>query len=71
MENVAEKPILSPKGTFPATVVKVIDDYKLVMNRGKQNGIREGQRMMVYSNSWSYEVQWKANRQIIELTRFL
>ena len=24
-----------------------------------------------YSNSWSYEVQWKANRQIIELTRFL
>ena len=25
----------------------------------------------LYSNSWSYEVQWKANRQIIELTRFL
>ena len=25
MENVAEKPILSPKGTFPAKVVKVID----------------------------------------------
>ncbi|NCR20820.1 MAG: hypothetical protein GPJ27_02310 [Microcystis aeruginosa L111-01] len=48
MENVAEKPILSPKGTFPATVAKVIDDYKLVMNRGEQNGIREGQRMMVY-----------------------
>jgi len=24
-----------------------------------------------YSNSWSYEVQWKANRQIIELTGFL
>ena len=34
MENVAEKPILSPKGTFPATVVKVIVDYKLVINRG-------------------------------------
>ncbi|AKE66303.1 hypothetical protein MYAER_3977 [Microcystis aeruginosa NIES-2549] len=48
MENVTETPILSPKGTFPATVVKVIDDYKLVMNRGEQNGIREGQRMMVY-----------------------
>lgn len=48
MENVTEIPLLSPKGTFPATVVKVIDDYKLVMNRGKQNGIREGQRMMVY-----------------------
>ncbi|WP_170915384.1 hypothetical protein RVR34_17340 [Microcystis aeruginosa FBCC-A68] len=25
----------------------------------------------IYSNSWSYEVQWKANRQIIELTSFL
>jgi hypothetical protein len=48
MENVTETPILSPKGTFPATVAKVIDDYKLVMNRGEQNGIREGQRMMVY-----------------------
>ncbi|TRT86284.1 MAG: hypothetical protein EWV82_05875 [Microcystis aeruginosa Ma_AC_P_19900807_S299] len=48
MENVTETPLLSPKGTFPATVVKVIDDYKLVMNRGEQNGIREGQRMMVY-----------------------
>ncbi|TRV06741.1 MAG: hypothetical protein EWV41_13425 [Microcystis wesenbergii Mw_MB_S_20031200_S109] len=48
MENVTETPILSPKGTFPATVAKVIDNYKLVMNRGKQNGIREGQRMMVY-----------------------
>ena len=48
MENVTETPLLSPKGTFPAAVVKVIDDYKLVMNRGEQNGIREGQRMMVY-----------------------
>ena len=26
---------------------------------------------MDYSTSWSYEVQWKANRQIIELTSFL
>jgi hypothetical protein len=48
MENTTETPILSPKGTFPATVAKVIDHYKLVMNKGEQNGIREGQRMMVY-----------------------
>ena len=48
MENVTETTLLSPKGTFPATVAKVIDNYKLVMNRGEQNGIREGQRMMVY-----------------------
>ncbi len=30
-----------------------------------------GSALDIYSNSWSYEVQWKANRQIIELTRFL
>jgi len=51
MENVTETPILSPKGTFPATVVKVIDDYKLVINRGEISGIREGQRMLVYNTS--------------------
>lgn len=48
MENVTEAPILSPKGTFPATVVKVIDNYKLVINKGEASGIKEGQRMMVY-----------------------
>jgi hypothetical protein len=48
MQNVTEPPLLSPKGTFPATVVKVIDHYKLAINRGKHNVIRQGQRMMVY-----------------------
>lgn len=48
MENLTETPLLSPKGTFPATVVKVIDDYKLVINKGETSGIKEGQRMMVY-----------------------
>ena len=48
MQNVTEAPLLSPKGTFPATVVKVIDHYKLAINRGKHNVIRQGQRMMVY-----------------------
>jgi hypothetical protein len=51
MENVTEKPLLSPKGTFPAKVVKVIDDYSLVINRGEISGIREGQRMLVYNTS--------------------
>ena len=51
MENVTETTLLSPKGTFPAKVVKVIDDYKLVINRGEISGIREGQRMLVYNTS--------------------
>jgi hypothetical protein len=48
MENATQTQILSPKGTFPASVAQVIDNYKLVINRGKKNGIREGQRMLVY-----------------------
>jgi hypothetical protein len=51
MEKVTEAPLLSPKGTFPAKVVKVIDDYSLVINRGEISGIREGQRMLVYNTS--------------------
>ncbi len=48
MDSTQNKPLLSPKGTFPATVAKVIDDSKLVINRGSENGIKEGQRMLVY-----------------------
>lgn len=51
MENVAETPLLSPKGTFPATVVAIINNRKLVINRGASQGIREGQRMLVYTVS--------------------
>jgi hypothetical protein len=43
-----EASVLSPKGTFPAKVARVIDPYKLVINRGLINGIREDQRMLVY-----------------------
>lgn len=51
MENTTELPVLGKKGTFPATVAKVIDDYKLVINKGELDGIREGQRMLVYSET--------------------
>lgn len=40
--------ITTPKGTFPATVVTVIDDYKIAINKGGNNGIKLGQRMLVY-----------------------
>lgn len=48
MENSTNAPVLEKKGTFPATVAKIIDDYKLVINKGSEDGIREGQRMLVY-----------------------
>jgi hypothetical protein len=48
MEDLTEAPVIGKKGTFPATVAKVIDSYKLVINKGSEDGIREGQRMLVY-----------------------
>ncbi len=51
INSVTNAPVLAKKGTFPATVAKVIDDYKLVINRGLEHGIREGQRMLVYRMS--------------------
>ena len=34
--------------SFPATVVRVIDDRMVVINRGTKDGIREGQQFLVY-----------------------
>lgn len=48
LETTSKIPFESPKGTFPAKVAKVIDQYKLVINKGKIHGIRESQRMLVY-----------------------
>lgn len=33
---------------FPAIVAKVIDLYKVVINRGEVDGIRKGQRLLIY-----------------------
>jgi len=40
--------LLSPKGTFPAKIIDIITLYRLVMNRGEQNNIQVGQRVLVY-----------------------
>ena len=38
-----------PENTaFPAIVVRVVNDRTVVINRGKQDGIRNGQRFIVY-----------------------
>lgn len=33
---------------FPASVVKVIDDYKIVINRGSADGVKPGDKFLVY-----------------------
>lgn len=48
MENQTSAPMIAKPGAFPAKVAKVIDAYKLVINRGKDHGIREGQRVLIY-----------------------
>lgn len=38
-----------PKTDFPARVVDVVDSYRIVINRGAGDGIKKGQRFLVYS----------------------
>lgn len=39
------------KKTFPADVVKIIDNYKIVINRGSLHDVKEGQRFLLYNLS--------------------
>ncbi|MDP1997767.1 MAG: hypothetical protein Q8J90_11270 [Gallionella sp.] len=38
-----------PKTDFPARVVEVVDSYRIVINRGAVDGIKKGQRFLIYS----------------------
>jgi hypothetical protein len=40
---------LTPKGTYPAKVIEVIDDFKVVINRNELNCIRIDTSHLVYS----------------------
>jgi hypothetical protein len=43
------KPISGTK--FPAKIVDILDEYKVVINRGSSHGIAEGQRFLLYALS--------------------
>ncbi len=49
MENESKAPVIAKKGAFPATVVEVINEYTLVINKGELHGIRDGQRVLLYA----------------------
>jgi hypothetical protein len=51
MENNTELLVTDKKTIFPANVVRVIDRYKLAINRGLEDGLRLGQRILVYKLS--------------------
>ena len=40
---------LTPKGTYPAKAIEVIDDSKVVINRGKLNCIQINTSHLIYS----------------------
>jgi len=39
------------EGIFPAAVIKVIDEYKIVINKGSRDGIKNGQRFLIYAET--------------------
>lgn len=44
-------PVTASVSHFPARVVNVIDEFRVVINRGANHGLKLGQRFMVYSVS--------------------
>jgi hypothetical protein len=73
-DGVAMKTLLSPKGTFPAKIIDIITPYQLVMNRGKQNNIQVGRRVLVYEptteqiqDRWEYLEIVKGKGEVISV----
>ncbi|RPH86157.1 MAG: hypothetical protein EHM73_14315 [Chroococcales cyanobacterium metabat2.561] len=66
--------LLSPKGTFPAAIIEIIDHYRVVMNRGKQNNIQLERRVLVYEPTtekiqgrWEYLEIFKGRGKVISV----
>ena len=50
MESQTTTPTLAKKGTFPAKVIQSLNnDTWLVINKGSEDEIRTGQRVLVYT----------------------
>lgn len=65
---------LSPKGTFPALIIEIISPYCVAMNRGKQNNIELGRRVLVYETTtekiqgqWTYLEIVKGRGRVISV----
>lgn len=50
MTSSTETNQLKPK-IFPTSIAKILSPNRVVINRGSTHGIKEGQRMLVYSLS--------------------
>jgi hypothetical protein len=50
-KNMSSQENSEEKKSFPALVAAVIDDYTLVINRGRLDGVKSGQRFLIYSLS--------------------
>ena len=52
---------------FPATVVKVVDEYRLAINKGTQQGIKNGQRLLIYELSEEEIIDPNSGKQLGKL----
>jgi len=42
---------MAEKEVYPAMIIEVIDRYKVVINRGSKDGVKLGQRFLIYTLS--------------------
>ncbi len=56
--------------TFPAKVIQILDDGRLVINRGIEHSIREKQNFLVYAlGEEIFDPQTKESLGILEITK--
>lgn len=56
--------------TFPATVAKVLDEYTVVINRGSDDGIKQGQTFLIFSTGDEVvDPESKESLGLLELVR--
>lgn len=63
--------ISSKRNIFPATVVKVLNEFKVVINRGSKDGIKVNQRFLLYILSDDEIVDPETNKKLgfLEIVR--
>jgi hypothetical protein len=62
---------VAEKRLFPATVVAVTNEFKVAINRGSDDGVREGQRFLVYALSEKELIDPETNESLgrLEIVR--
>ncbi len=58
------------RAKYPATVVTVLDDETVVINRGAEHGVKEGQKFLIYFDGDEiFDPNTKKSLGILEIVR--